>query len=267
MDWVIERMIDKEVNFKNPFNPKQVSIVSLDPNDVKCWVWWSKNFNDWIKKYEINKSLFDSYKGHYFQFTINTPSELEGGLKTTLEERFEQANFLINHFGIEALNCRFDPIVTYRKTGSSKLFSNLNKFEYIIENLGRLGIKNLIFSFVTIYSKVKKRMLARGKEIIDLPFEKKETIVMRMKKACDKQGIVLQACCQPDLLRLKGIEQASCIDVPKIERIIGQRLKKEKDKGQRESCGCYKAKDIGGYDGIFRCKHNCDYCYASPARR
>jgi DNA repair photolyase len=52
-----------------------------------------------------------------------------------------------------------------------------------------------------------------------------------------------------------------------IEKIVGESIAKIKDTGQRDSCGCFKSKDIGGYTGIFRCKHNCDYCYASPAKK
>lgn len=267
MDWVVDKIKNRQVDVKNPFNPNQISRVSLDPVDVKCWAWWSKNYRDWIITYETHRELFDAYKGHYFQFTINSPSELESGLHVSLEDRFKQVEFLIDTFGIDAMNFRFDPIVIYRRTGSKQQISNLSKFEYIIDNLGSLGIKSMIFSFATIYSKVEKRMRARGKEIIELPFKKKKEIVERMKKACDEYGMRMQACCQPDLLKIEGIEQAHCIDALKIERLIGEKIKKKKDTGQREACGCYKSKDIGGYHGIFRCKHNCDYCYASPARK
>ena len=84
---------------------------------------------------------------------------------------------------------------------------------------------------------------------------------------CDKYDINLKACCQPDLLEIDGVEQAHCIDAYKIEKIIGEPIPKLKDTGQRDHCGCFKSKDIGGYSGIFRCKHNCAYCYASPAKR
>lgn len=77
----------------------------------------------------------------------------------------------------------------------------------------------------------------------------------------------MKACCQPDLLEIEGIEQAHCIDAYKIETIIKEAIPKVKDLGQRKGCGCFKSKDIGGYSGFFRCKHNCDYCYASPAKR
>lgn len=40
MDWVIERINIGFVDVINPFNRKQISRVSLNPEDVKCWVWW-----------------------------------------------------------------------------------------------------------------------------------------------------------------------------------------------------------------------------------
>ena len=39
--------------------------------------------------------------------------------------------------------------------------------------------------------------------------------------------------------------------------------KDNKDKGQREFCGCIKSKDIGEYD---TCPHLCEYCYANTSK-
>ena len=39
-------------------------------------------------------------------------------------------------------------------------------------------------------------------------------------------------------------------------------IKKLKDKGQRQSCGCIVSKDIGQYD---TCSHECIYCYANKS--
>lgn len=267
MDWVVEKMKLGFVEVVNPFNRKQVYIVSLRPDDVKCWVWWSKNFNAWIQKYKIHKPLFKKYKGHYFQFTINSPSELENNITATLEERFHQLKWLIEEFGQEAVNYRFDPIILYKKKGSIGIKSNLDKFEFIMENISSLGLREMIFSFATIYAKVKNRMVARGYIPIDPPLIKKMEILERLRDICKKYNIKMHACCQPELLQIEGIEQAHCIDAYKIEKIIGETILKIKDSGQRKDCGCFKSKDIGGYTGIFRCKHNCDYCYASPAKK
>jgi len=266
MDWVMEKIHIGHVDVINPFNRKQVSRVSLLPEDVKCWVWWSKNFADWITLYEKHPQVFKSYKGHYFQFTINSPSELEQNLKISLEERFSQLDWLINEFGTSAVSYRFDPIILYKGKDEKRIRSNLDKFEYIIEKISSLGLKELTFSFATIYSKVNNRLQKRGYIPVDPPITKKKEILKSLLEICDKYNMQMEACCQPDLIDNKGIMQAHCIDAIKIERLIGEKIQKIKDTGQRKGCGCFKSKDIGGYSGIFRCRHNCAYCYASPAK-
>ena len=267
MDWVINQIKIGYVDVVNPFNRNQISRVSLKPEDVRCWVWWSKNFEGWINYFKVKKEVFQSFKGHYFQFTINSPSELENNLNISLEKRFNQLEWLIKTFGQLAVNYRFDPIILYKKENSAKIKSNLDKFEYIIERVSSSGLKEMIFSFATLYPKVRKRMITRGKVPMELPFKKKKEVTLKLIEICDKYDISMKACCQPDLLSIKGIEQAHCIDAYKIEKIIGEPIPKVMDSGQRKECGCFKSKDIGGYTGIFRCKHNCDYCYASPAKR
>ena len=267
MDWVVERIKEGYVNVVNPFNRKQVSRISLSPSDVRCFVWWSKNFDQWINVYSNNKDVFKSFKGHAFQFTINTPSDLERNINISLDDRFKQLEWLIEEFGLLAINFRYDPIIFFKVSGSNKISNNLGKFRFIIEKVANLGIEELIFSFATLYPKVMKRMNARGYSPIDLPLEEKEKVVRKLIKVCDDYNIQMRACCQPDLLKIEGIEQAHCINAAKISQLINEKIPEIKDKGQRKHCGCYKSKDIGGYTGIYRCKHNCDYCYASPAKR
>ncbi|MCK4379836.1 MAG: DUF1848 family protein [Candidatus Lokiarchaeota archaeon] len=267
MDWVIHRIKEGFVDVVNPFNRKQVNRVSLNPNDVRCFVWWSKNFGEWINAYNNNRDLFDSYRGHTFQFTINSPSELEKYITVSLDERFKQLEWLVKEFGLSAINYRYDPIIFYKKKSSNIILNNLGKFKLIIEKVSNIGIREMIFSFATIYSKVKNRMNARGYIPIDPSLEKKKEILSELKQICNNMDIQMKACCQPNLLEIEGIEQAHCIDAYKIEQLINEKIPKIRDTGQRKDCGCFKSKDIGGYSGIFRCKHNCDYCYASPAKR
>lgn len=267
MNWVLERIQEGYVDVVNPFNKNQVSRVSLSPKDVKCIVWWSKNFKEWISSYKNNKDLFDRFKAHLFHFTINTPSELEINIQISLEERFKQLKWLVEEFGIKSMNFRFDPIIFYKKKGENQIINNLEKFRYIIENVSKVGIQEVIFSFATIYPKVRKRMIAKGFFPIDISHEKKVIITKNLMKSCQENNVQMKACCQPDLLKIEGIEQAHCIDAYKIEALVGEPISKVRDKGQRKNCGCFKSKDIGGYSGIFLCKHQCYYCYASPIKK
>ena len=266
MDWIMEKIREGFVDVVNPFNNKQVSRVSLSPEHVKCIVWWSKDYTEWIKAYKNDEGLFNQYKAHAFHFTINSPSELERYVTISLEERFKQMKWLVTKFSEKAMNFRYDPIIFYKKRGENQIHNNLEKFSYIIENISTLGIKEVIFSFATIYPKVKKRMISNGFIPIDIPYEKKINVLKNLMRTCQKHNMQMMACCQPDLLNIKGIKQAHCIDAYKIQDLIGENIIIERDTGQRKDCGCYKSKDIGGYSGIFLCKHKCLYCYASPVK-
>ncbi len=43
VNWFFNRLKEGGVLVPNPFNPKQVSKISLKPNDVEAIVFWTKN--------------------------------------------------------------------------------------------------------------------------------------------------------------------------------------------------------------------------------
>jgi DNA repair photolyase len=45
-----------------------------------------------------------------------------------------------------------------------------------------------------------------------------------------------------------------------IEKIVGSPVKVQKDKNQREECGCVESVEIGAYN---TCINGCRYCYAN----
>ncbi|MBN2157611.1 MAG: DUF1848 family protein [Candidatus Lokiarchaeota archaeon] len=265
MNWIQEQINQRYVKVVNPFNRSIISMVSLDPTDVIAWVWWSKNFGPWIEVFKEDPRLFTQYPIHIFNFTINSVSELESGLKIPLKDRFDQLNWLVSTFGRHNVQVRFDPIVLYEKYEKNGIYSNLTDFEQIISSVSKIGIREIIFSFVQVYSKVKKRMHRRGKKILELSTEQKKEELGSLLEICNKYGIVMKACCHPDLVGYKGIRQAHCINGDLIYELSKGKIQLQKDKGQRKSCECQKSRDIGGYTGIFTCKHNCDYCYANPS--
>ena len=46
----------------------------------------------------------------------------------------------------------------------------------------------------------------------------------------------------------------------KSERLLGCKLIAEKDKNQREECGCFESVEVGTYN---TCLNGCKYCYAN----
>jgi len=64
--WFFNRIKEGYVLVPNPYNPKMISRVSLDPAVVDCIVFWTKNPNPMIEQFDRLKD----YK-YYFQFTLN----------------------------------------------------------------------------------------------------------------------------------------------------------------------------------------------------
>lgn len=73
---------------------------------------------------------------------------------------------------------------------------------------------------------------------------------------------------QPVQQELFAIEEQSSIPEDAIllgsgEYAIINKYKNNRDKGQREFCGCVKSKDVGEYN---TCPHLCEYCYANASK-
>ncbi len=266
MDWLIACLHEGHVDVPNPFTKTQVSRISLRPGDVRCWVWWSKNFGPWIQAFDAHPDLFDPYH-HYFQFTINSPSEVESNLHLTLEDRIKQVSALIAR-GMKpgAIMWRHDPLVRWQDMASGEIKQNWNlaDFEKIATQVADLGIKEVTFAFATYYPKVRKRMERRGKEPMDPPLDEKLEVVRDLARISSQHHLTLRSCCgSPKFLEL-GVKESKCVDGDTLNLLFNADVETVRAKGQRDACRCSDSRDIGRYDGQFLCRHNCDYCYANP---
>ncbi len=259
LDDVIEWFKTGVASVKNPFNQRHYS-VSLKPEDVQSIVWWSKDFSQFLAKREF----FSAYN-QTFQFTINGYSHhdlrfLEPGMTSSLQERIAQAKQLATHYGPEAINWRFDPIVFWKE--GSALKDNLRDYEAIASAMAGAGITRNTISFAQWYGKCKRRASSREFSFVEPSPELRRSTAKKIATTAKLFGISIYACCNEDILIPGLITKSSCIDGALLTRLFSAQASIEHDGGQRESCGCTKSKDIGSYDMI--CKHGCIYCYANP---
>lgn len=255
----MKSMSDGYIDVRNPRFHDQKYRISLKEKDVDCIAWWSKNYGPWIKEFERNPQFFTKYSAHYFNFTINSDSELEH-LPVSLDKRLSQLEWLAQNFGSNAINYRFDPIVHWREITDPPDFirDNLSDFEMICSRIGSF-IKEISFSFCERYPQVVENMRLRDKVLITLSLEDQKLVLDDLIKIADQYGIRMKSCCNTAL----GVESSSCISKEKIESLLGKKLRsRRKDPGQRKTCNCVITRDVGDYNQL--CRHGCLYCYANP---
>ncbi|HUI92192.1 MAG TPA: DUF1848 family protein [Chitinivibrionales bacterium] len=230
--------------------------VSLKPRDVLGYVFWSKDFSAFIK-HELFGELW-KINNAVFHYTINNCPELEPNV-APLHVRLQTLDRLCELAGPERVSWRFDPICKYRRKDGSAV-TNFPSFYDILSHVKKSGVKRCYFSFMSHYSKLKKRDVLFG------DFDEKERTALgkELLDAASQAGMVLYNCCNPEVLRLvPGIRQAHCIDDEILKET--DRFGVHPDLGlkpTREGCGCFESRDVGSY--LQKCPHRCLYCYANP---
>lgn len=248
-DWFFNRLKAGYVLVRNPMNYHQVSKITLAPEVIDCIIFWTKNPAPIIEKLD----LLTEYN-YYFQITV-TPYdekiETKVPAKPIVIEAFKQ---LSNKIGKEKTIWRYDPIIL---TDELDIGYHDRQFELIANALE--GYTNrCIISFIDLYKKAERNMNK-------IPLKPIDAQVMleiggMIKTVAGKHGLKVETCSELIDLSSIGIDHTKCIDDRLISRIIGQELRIDKDKNQRDICGCAASVDIGAYN---TCKHGCLYCYAN----
>jgi hypothetical protein len=230
--------------------------VSIKPQDVLGYIFWSKDFTELI-----NHELFDELlkkNNAVFHYTINNCPELEPNV-APLKKRIETLDRLCELAGPGRVLWRFDPICKYRRKDGG-VTTNFSSFFEILPHAEKAGVKRCYFSFMSHYSKLKKR------DVLFEDFDEQERTALgkELLYATAKAGMKLYNCCNPEVLRLvPGIHQAHCIDdgiLRETDRFgVHPKLGL---KPTRQGCGCFESRDIGSY--LQKCPHRCRYCYANP---
>ncbi len=253
MRWFEYHVQKGYLDVRNPVMKNRSYRVSLLPEDVHTIVFWSKNYRPFLK----SKISYSKNYNFYFNFSLVDCAEMELNAPP-LSERLQQVKELCRRWSPEHINWRFDPILFWHEGQKN----NLNSFYPIADFMGEMGIRRCTFSFVTPYNKVKKRTGEFDQQLYDPPLQQKLDVLANLSEFAKSRGIVLESCCDGQVLGVNGIVRGRCIHGPLLSALAGERASLANDKSQRQDCGCSKSSDIGSYD--MSCPHACTYCYAKP---
>jgi len=281
-DWFVNRLKIGYVKWINPFNnvPLYVSFKK-----AKLIVFWTKNaapiinYLDYLDEKQLN---------YYFQFTLNDydTEKLEPNVPI-IQKRIETFIELSRKIGKEKVIWRFDPLILTDKIGVDELLQK-------VENIGN-QLKNytekLIFSFadIEIYKKVKNNLRNNSIFYQEFNVQTMNKFAAGLQRLNKNWHFELATCAEQIPLEKYGIIHNKCIDDDLIIKIFPhnkilmdfmsvkitasdmfnskgciEKKRNNKDKGQRQFCGCIKSKDIGKYN---TCPHLCEYCYANISKK
>lgn len=249
-EWFMERLRQKYVLVRNPFNIHSISRIPLSPENVDAIVFWTKNSKP-IHKYldEIDEL---GYK-YYFQYTI-TPYKNDFEEKVQdKKEIVETLKKLSEKIGSEKVILRYDPVIlsdNYTIDFHKKAFARLC-------DLLAHYTKKIVFSFLDDYKKISKNI----KQLNIKEISEEEMCIMAeyFADTAKNYNLKIESCAEQIDLERFGINHGKCIDDELIEKITGYKISAGKD-NQRNACGCVKCIDIGEYN---TCMHKCLYCYAN----
>jgi Domain of unknown function (DUF1848) len=267
MDWFMAGIGKGRFAVFNPYNGKQF-FVPATVDRVHTIVFWSKNFGPFLEG-GFGERLRAAGFHLFFNFTVNSPSNVLEPHLPSLGERLAQMAALCRRFGADAVNWRFDPICCY-ETPAGGSETNLGGFSAIADAAAASGVGRCITSFMDPYPKILRRT-ARipGFRFIDPPVADKIDLLLKMEADLDLRQIGLKTCCETAVLdRLPAtsrIRASACIPNDLLVDLYGGRVSLRRDRGQRvkSGCQCRVSSDIGSYR-LHPCYHNCLFCYANP---
>lgn len=294
-DWFFERLKKGYSAWTNPFNGTK-SYISYEK--TRFIVFWSKNpkpllgYLDYLKERGI---------GCYLQYTLNDydAERLEKGVPC-VAERIDTFKTLVNKLGRGHVIWRFDPLIL---TDAIDINLLLSKIEGIAKQLVGYTDKLVFsFADILAYRRVKANLEASRINYREWTTPEMEQFATRLSDLNKQWGFTLATCGEKIDLEKHHISHNCCVDddlmiriawrdpvlmsflgveireresglfaeetIPEgaimlDERHYALKKKNNKDKGQRQFCGCIISKDIGEYN---TCVHQCEYCYATSSK-
>ena len=294
-DWFLHRLKVGYSAWTNPFNGVKSYVAYANTRFI---VFWSKNpapllpYLDSLKERGINC---------YIQDTLNDydAERVEKGVPS-VANRSETFKTLVSKLGKGHVIWRFDPLIL---TDTIDLDLLLKKVEGIAKQLVGYTDKLVFsFADILAYRKVKANLEASHINYREWTVPEIDEFAARLSEMNSQWGFTIATCGEKIDLDKYHIAHNRCVDDdlmiriawndPALMKFLGVEIheresglfgaesvpddaivldeghyaikkKNNKDKGQRQFCGCIISKDIGEYN---TCPHLCEYCYANSSK-
>ncbi len=251
-DWFFHRLKEGYVLSRNPMQYHQVSRLSLAPEAVDGFVFWTKNPLPMLARLDLLKPY-----AYYFQFTLTSYGQgMESNVPSKRDAVIPAFQRLADSIGPDRVIWRYDPVLLSAK------YNEEYHQEYFYQIAKRLkGYTNkCIISFVDDYRGAGTRLKNCG--LVAIGDEVQRKMAAGFAHSALTFGMVLETCAEKIDLSSIGIGCAKCVDGNLLNKLRGYPIKLEKDRNQRPHCGCDASADIGMYN---TCTNGCLYCYANHA--
>ena len=297
-DWFFYRLDKAGYSaWSNPFNGVK-SYVSY--KDTRFIVFWSKNPKPLLQYLPILEKRGIKC---YIQYSLND-YEKEGLEKNVplLSQRIDTFKRLVDTLGKGHVIWRFDPLVLTDQISIDSLLGKVENIGSQLTGYTEKLVFS--FADILSYRKVQANLQKAHINYVDWQEEQMREFAHRLSELNQKWGYELATCGEKIDLTEYGVKKNHCIDdnliirlayndktlmdylkvkffpmpqkslfgdpapLPKGSIILPNGMYAlhgdNKDKGQREFCGCIKSKDIGEYN---TCVHGCEYCYANASKQ
>lgn len=296
-DWFFHRLNVGYSVWTNPFNGVKMYISYANTRFI---VFWSKNPRPLLNHLvELKKQSI----GCYIQFSLNDYEEerLEKGVPP-LTDRIETFKMLVNELGKGSVIWRFDPLMLTDDIDINKLLLKIENignqlvgyaeklvFSYADIKEYRKVESNLKANNIPYHEWTEEKMIEFASKLVEL--NKKNNWNFKLATCGEKgryPGIEPNHCIDDELIIRRGYQDKELMaflqaelkpmpiadlfgeveELPADSIVLGNGMYvtrgNNKDKGQRDFCGCMKSKDIGQYN---TCIHMCEYCYANTSKQ
>jgi hypothetical protein len=247
--WFEARLAEGFAVYRNPFDHRRTFSVSLRPEDVLAFVFWSKNFVPFLGVVERLRASYAAL----FQCTVTGyGKDLEPAVPD-LARRLGAIRELGRIYQTGAVFWRYDTVVISERYSPAWHRENFRRLCGLLHGLA----DRCIISFLQVYGSVGRNM--RGFPYAPQEAESERDLAQQLGEIAAEHGLATFCCCQ-DHLAGPFVRPSSCIDGRTLCELYPERWPRAvATRGTRRMCRCAESRDIGAYN---TCGHGCLYCYA-----